>query len=106
MSQIDATLAQLILAAMVLSMLAAPFVIQFSEPVVRRFTANDWLARAAQVTQIAVRTMARRAPRKAKTSAPSTSSLMTLGGGTRPSLTRLSSLRIGTVNFSTPMAPG
>jgi len=57
---IDATLAQLILAAMVLSMLAAPFVIQFSEPVVRRLTANDWLARAAQVTQIAVRTMARR----------------------------------------------
>jgi CPA2 family monovalent cation:H+ antiporter-2 len=57
---IDATLAQLILAAMVLSMLAAPFVIQFSEPVVRRFTANDWLARATQVTQIAVRTMARR----------------------------------------------
>jgi monovalent cation:H+ antiporter-2, CPA2 family len=56
---IDATLAQLILAAMVLSMLAAPFVIQYSEPLVRRLTANDWLARAAQVTQIAARTMAR-----------------------------------------------
>ena len=56
---IDATLAQLILAAMVLSMLAAPFVIQFADPLVRRLTANDWLARAAQVTQIAARTMAR-----------------------------------------------
>jgi monovalent cation:H+ antiporter-2, CPA2 family len=56
---IDAKLAQLVLAAMVLSMLAAPFVIQFSEPIVRRLTANDWLARAAQVTQIAARTMAR-----------------------------------------------
>jgi CPA2 family monovalent cation:H+ antiporter-2 len=57
---IDGTLAQLVLAAMVLSMLSAPFVIQFSEPIVRRLTANDWLARAAQVTQIAARTMARR----------------------------------------------
>ncbi len=57
---VDPTLAQLVLAAIVLSMLAAPFVIQFSEPVVRRLTANDWLARAAQVTQIAASTMARR----------------------------------------------
>ena len=56
---IEATLSQLILAAMVLSMLAAPFVIQFADPLVRRLTANDWLARAAQVTQIAAQTMAR-----------------------------------------------
>ena len=53
------TLAQLVLAAMVLSMLAAPLVIHFAEPIVRKFTANDWLARAAQVTTIAARTMAR-----------------------------------------------
>ena len=56
---VSPTLAQLVLAAMVLSMLSAPFVIQFSEPLVRRLTANDWLARAAQVTQIAARTMSR-----------------------------------------------
>jgi CPA2 family monovalent cation:H+ antiporter-2 len=56
---VDATLAQVVLAAMVLSMLSAPFIIQFSEPVVKALTANDWLARAAQVTQIAARTMAR-----------------------------------------------
>jgi CPA2 family monovalent cation:H+ antiporter-2 len=56
---IDPTLAQVVLAAMVLSMLSAPFLIQFTEPVVRRLTANDWLARAAQVTQIAARTMSR-----------------------------------------------
>ena len=31
----------------------APLLIQFAEPIVRRLTANDWLARAAQVTQIA-----------------------------------------------------
>ncbi|HKE40093.1 MAG TPA: cation:proton antiporter [Casimicrobiaceae bacterium] len=52
-------LTQPVLAAMVLSMLAAPFLIQFSESVVKRLTANDWLARAAQVTQIAARSMAR-----------------------------------------------
>jgi len=52
-------LTQLVLAAMVLSMLSAPFLIQAAEPLARRLTANDWLARAAQVTQIAVRTLAR-----------------------------------------------
>ena len=53
-------LRQPVLAAMIISMLAAPVLIQFGEPIVRRLTANDWLARAAQVTQIAARTMARR----------------------------------------------
>ena len=52
-------LAQTVLAAMIISMLSAPLVIQFAEPLVRKLTANDWLARAAQVTQIAARTMAR-----------------------------------------------
>src|SRR5207302_6070868 len=47
------------LAAMVLSMPSAPLLIPFAEPMVRKLTANDWLARAAQVTQIAARTMAR-----------------------------------------------
>jgi CPA2 family monovalent cation:H+ antiporter-2 len=56
---VDPKLRQLVLAAMVLSMLSAPFLIQFSEPLIRKLTANDWLARAAQVTQIAARTMAR-----------------------------------------------
>jgi CPA2 family monovalent cation:H+ antiporter-2 len=52
-------LAQVVLAAMVLSMLAAPVVIQFAEPIVRKLTANDWLARAAQLTTIASTAMAR-----------------------------------------------
>jgi CPA2 family monovalent cation:H+ antiporter-2 len=56
---VDATFAQLVLAAMVLSMLSAPVLIQFAAPLARRLTADDWLARAAQVTQIAARTMAR-----------------------------------------------
>ena len=50
---------QVVLAAMVLSMLSAPLLIHFAEPIVRRFTANDWLARAAQITRIAASTMAR-----------------------------------------------
>jgi len=50
---------QVVLAAMVLSMLSAPLLIHFAEPIVRRFTANDWLARAAQITRIAATTMAR-----------------------------------------------
>jgi len=53
------TVAQLVLAAMVLSMLTAPLLIQFAAPLAQRLTADDWLARAAQVTQIAARTMAR-----------------------------------------------
>jgi K+:H+ antiporter len=59
-SILEATFVQLVLAAMVLSMLIAPLLIQFAEPMVRRLTANDWLARAALVTQIAARTMARK----------------------------------------------
>jgi len=56
---VDASLAQPVLAAMVLSMLAAPLVIQFADPIVRALTANDWLARAAQLTTIASTAMAR-----------------------------------------------
>ena len=56
---LDGAIQQTVLAAMVLSMLAAPVVIQYAEPIVRRFTANDWLARAAQVTAIASQAMAR-----------------------------------------------
>jgi CPA2 family monovalent cation:H+ antiporter-2 len=52
-------LAQSVLAAMILSMLAAPVVMQFSDRIVRRLTANDWLARAAQITNIAATMMAR-----------------------------------------------
>ncbi|MEP7329912.1 MAG: NAD-binding protein, partial [Betaproteobacteria bacterium] len=58
-SIVPADLLQPVLAAMIISMFTAPLVIEFSEPLVRRFTANDWLARAAQLTQIAARTMSR-----------------------------------------------
>ncbi|HET7262281.1 MAG TPA: cation:proton antiporter [Casimicrobiaceae bacterium] len=49
---------QLVLAAMIVSMLAAPLMIQHADRIVRRLTANDWLARAAEMTQVAARTMA------------------------------------------------
>ena len=58
-SLIPMELKQPVLAAMILSMLTAPVVIQYAEPIVRKLTANDWLARAAQVTQIAAKTMSR-----------------------------------------------
>ena len=52
-------LMQPVLAAMILSMVTAPLVIEFAEPFVRKLTASDWLARAAQITQIAATSMAR-----------------------------------------------
>ncbi|HXR56764.1 MAG TPA: cation:proton antiporter [Casimicrobiaceae bacterium] len=50
---------QAVLAAMILSMLLAPLMIQHAERFVRKFTANDWLARAAELTQAAATSMAR-----------------------------------------------
>ncbi len=58
-SIVPEALLQPILAAMIISMCIAPVVIQLAEPIVRKLTANDWLARAALVTQIAARTMGR-----------------------------------------------
>ena len=48
---------QPVLAAMVLSMLATPFIIQRSEDIVRRLSANEWMLRAMQIHNIAVQSM-------------------------------------------------
>ena len=48
---------QPVLAAMVLSMLLAPFVMERSEHIVRRLIATEWTARAMQVTAVAARAM-------------------------------------------------
>lgn len=56
---LEPALAQVMLAAMVISMLVSPVVIQFAEAAVRKLTANDWLARAAQLTSIASTAMVR-----------------------------------------------
>ncbi len=48
---------QPVLAAMVLSMIAAPFIVEHSEHLVRRWRGSDWMSRAMQLTQIASQTM-------------------------------------------------
>ncbi len=53
----EATL-QTALAAMVLSMLAAPFIIERSEHIVRHVSGADWLARAMELHNVAVQSMA------------------------------------------------
>jgi CPA2 family monovalent cation:H+ antiporter-2 len=56
---LSARFEQAVLAAVILSMLAAPIIIDQSNRIVRRLTANDWLARAAELTQLAATTMTR-----------------------------------------------
>ncbi|MCR4298984.1 MAG: monovalent cation:proton antiporter-2 (CPA2) family protein [Gallionella sp.] len=48
---------QIVLAAMLLSMLAAPFMIQYGEAIARRFSAAEWTSRAMQMHQIAIQSM-------------------------------------------------
>ncbi len=49
---------QITLATMLLSMLAAPFLIQYGEAIARRFSADEWTNRALQIHQIAIKSMA------------------------------------------------
>jgi len=49
---------QTVLAAMVLSMLAAPFIIERSEHIVRHFSGAEWMARAMELHNVAVQAMA------------------------------------------------
>ncbi len=48
---------QPVLAAMVLSMFFAPFMIEYSESLVQRFNSSEWMYRAMQITSIAAQTM-------------------------------------------------
>ncbi|MCX7193715.1 MAG: monovalent cation:proton antiporter-2 (CPA2) family protein [Proteobacteria bacterium] len=48
---------QITLATMLLSMLTAPFLIQYSESITRRLSADEWTNRALQMHQIAIKTM-------------------------------------------------
>jgi CPA2 family monovalent cation:H+ antiporter-2 len=54
---LNAETMQVTLAAMLLSMLAAPFMIQYGEAIARRFSAAEWTSRAMQMHQIAVHSM-------------------------------------------------
>jgi CPA2 family monovalent cation:H+ antiporter-2 len=51
---------QPVLAAMVLSMLIAPFIVERSESIARRWISSEWMERAMQLHNIAVRSMATR----------------------------------------------
>jgi len=48
---------QIILAAMLLSMLIAPFLIQYSEAIARRLSAAEWTNRAMQLHKVAIQSM-------------------------------------------------
>lgn len=48
---------QAVLTALVLSMLVAPFIVHYSEKIVMRFVASEWLLRSMQLTQIAAQAM-------------------------------------------------
>ena len=54
---VDNATMQPVLAAIVLSMLIAPFIIEHSENMARRFSATEWMNRAMQLTNIAAQTM-------------------------------------------------
>jgi CPA2 family monovalent cation:H+ antiporter-2 len=53
----DPLIIQLILASMVLSMLAAPFILAKSDVIVTKLARNDWMLQSIALTQIATRTM-------------------------------------------------
>ena len=57
-SLIPAPVLQPVLAAMLLSMLIAPFIIEYSEHIVRHVSGAEWLSRAMELHQIAVKSMA------------------------------------------------
>jgi CPA2 family monovalent cation:H+ antiporter-2 len=50
-------LTQLILAAMVLSMLAAPFLVENSDAIAMKIASNEWMLQSLNITQIAARSM-------------------------------------------------
>ncbi|HVK56503.1 MAG TPA: monovalent cation:proton antiporter-2 (CPA2) family protein [Burkholderiales bacterium] len=54
----DAKVVQIALAAMVLSMLAAPFILMHSDRIVLHFSESEWMMRAMALTELSVKTMA------------------------------------------------
>ncbi|SDW32775.1 monovalent cation:proton antiporter family protein [Nitrosomonas oligotropha] len=54
---IENSILQPVLAAMVLSMFIAPFIIEYSESMIHRLYGSDWMCRAMQITSIAAQTM-------------------------------------------------
>ncbi|QGZ40879.1 CPA2 family monovalent cation:H+ antiporter-2 [Pseudoduganella flava] len=57
MELVDPFVIQVVLASMVLSMLAAPFLIEQSDKLVLKFSSNEWMMQSLNLTKIAARTM-------------------------------------------------
>lgn len=55
---VENSVLQPVLAAMVLSMFIAPFIIEYNGRMVQRFYSSEWMYRAMQITSIAAQTMA------------------------------------------------
>ncbi len=55
---LDRDLTQVVSAAMLLSMLAAPFLIQYSDKLVLRLTSSEWMLRSLELHRIAVQSLA------------------------------------------------
>jgi CPA2 family monovalent cation:H+ antiporter-2 len=55
---LDATLVQAAIAGILLSMFAAPFLIQHSDRIVLRLSSSEWMLRSLQLHQVAVRSIA------------------------------------------------
>jgi len=58
LSLVEPQITQPVLAAMLLSMLAAPFIVERSEQLARRWSRSDWMHRAMELHNIAVQSMA------------------------------------------------
>ena len=54
---VDEVQMQIVLATLILSMLVSPFIIEYSEHMVRRFSAAEWMNRAMALHNIAVQSM-------------------------------------------------
>ncbi|WP_153111489.1 monovalent cation:proton antiporter family protein [Propionivibrio limicola] len=54
---VPAPVVQKVLAALVISLLLAPFIVHYSERIVLRFAASEWLMRSMQLTKVAAKAM-------------------------------------------------
>ncbi len=54
---IDPAFSQAVLAAMLLSMLTAPFLIQYSDQIALRFASNEWLLQSLALTKVATKSV-------------------------------------------------
>ena len=54
---IDSAFSQAVLAAMLLSMLTAPFLIQYSDQIALRFASNEWLLQSLALTKVATKSV-------------------------------------------------